>query len=108
MGPGIVSGSADNDPAGVVTYIPVGATTGTGLLWLMFLSTAMLYYLEEISTRLGVVTKCRLARVLRNRYSQGIAAAVVGPVVLSNIITIGADLSGTSASLGLMTGVAWE
>lgn len=108
MGPGIISGAADNDPAGVVTYIQIGATTGTGLLWLMMLSTAMLYYLEEISTRLGVVTKHGLARVLRTRYSQGIAAAVIGPVVLSNIITIGADLSGTSAALGLLTGVAWE
>jgi Mn2+/Fe2+ NRAMP family transporter len=108
MGPGIVSGAADNDPAGVVTYIQVGATTGTGLLWLMMLSTAMLYYLEEVSTRLGVVTKHGLVRVLRTAYGQGIATAVIAPVVLSNIITIGADLSGTSAALELLTGVAWE
>jgi len=108
LGPGIVSGAADNDPAGVVTYIQVGAATGTGLLWLMMLSTAMLYYLEEMSTRLGVVAKQGLARVLRARYGAGIATAVIAPVVLSNIITIGADLSGTSAALGLLTGVAWE
>lgn len=108
LGPGIVSGAADNDPAGVVTYIQVGATTGTGLLWLMMLSTVMLYYLEEMSTRLGAVAKHGLARVLRTQYGAGIAAAVVGPVVLSNIITIGADLAGTSAALELLTGVAWE
>lgn len=108
MGPGIVSGAADNDPAGVVTYIQVGATTGTGLLWLMMLSTAMLYYLEEISTRLGVVTKHGLARVLRTRYGHGIATAVIAPVVVSNIVTIGADLAGTSAAIELLTGVAWE
>src|SRR5438132_4829367 len=77
MGPGIVSGAADNDPAGVVTYVQVGATTGTGLLWLMLLSTPMLYYLEEMSTRLGIVTKRGICRNLRTHYSHG-AAAVMG------------------------------
>ena len=91
-----------------MTYLQVGATTGTGLLWLMLLSTPMLYYLEEISTRLGVVTKRGLTRVVRTRYGGGVAAAVMVPVLLSNIITIGADISGTSAALGLLTGVAWQ
>ncbi len=108
MGPGIVSGAADNDPAGVVTYIQVGATTGTGLLWLMFLSTPVLYYLEEMSTRLGVVTKRGIGHILRTHYGSRAAAAVIAPVVLSNIITIGADLSGTSAALQLLTGIAGE
>jgi Mn2+/Fe2+ NRAMP family transporter len=108
MGPGIVSGAADNDPAGVVTYIQVGAATGTGLLWLMLLSTAMLYYLEEMSTRLGVVTKRGIARIIRARYGPRAAAALIAPVLLSNLITIGADVSGTSAALGLLTGTAWE
>ncbi len=108
MGPGIVSGAADNDPAGVVTYIQVGATTGTGLLWLMLLSTPMLYYLEEMSTRLGVVTKRGVGRILKTHYGTRLAAAVIAPVVLSNIITIGADLAGTSAALGLLTGIGWE
>ncbi len=107
MGPGIVSGAADNDPAGVVTYIQVGATTGTGLLWLMLLSTPMLYYLEEMSTRLGVVTKRGIGRILRAHYGSLIAAAIIAPVVLSNIITIGADLAGTGAALEVLTGIAW-
>lgn len=108
MGTGIVSGAADNDPAGVVTYIQVGATTGTGLLWLMLLSTPMLYYLEEISTRLGVVTKRGIGRVLRTRYGRAVAAAVIGPLVLSNVITIGADLIGTATAIDLLTGIRWE
>lgn len=108
MGPGIVSGAADNDPAGVVTYIQVGATTGTGLLWLMLLSTPMLYYLEEMSTRFGVVTKRGIGRILKTDYGPWVAAAVIGPVVLSNVITIGADLSGTAAAVGLLSGIAWQ
>ena len=108
MGPGIVSGAADNDPAGVITYIQVGATTGTGLLWLMLLSTPMLYYLEEMSTRLGVVTKHGIGRILKIHYGNRLAAAVILPVVLSNTITVGADLAGTSAALGLLTGSVWQ
>lgn len=108
LGPGIVSGAADNDPSGVVTYIQVGATTGFGLLWLMLLSTPMLYYLEEMSTRLGIVTKRGIGRILRTRYGPGVAMAVVVPLIVSNVITIGADLAGTGAALQLLTGVSWE
>ncbi len=108
MGPGVVSGAADNDPSGVVTYIQVGATTGFGLLWLMLLSTPMLYFLEEMSTRLGIVGKQGIARLLRTRYGRGIAVAVVAPVLASNIITIGADLAGTAAGIQLVTGISWE
>jgi len=108
MGPGIVSGAADNDPSGVVTYIQIGATTGFGLLWLMLLSTPMLYYLEEMSTRLGVVTKHGLGRIVRVRYGRGVAMAVVLPLIVSNIITLGADLAGTGAAIQLLTGVSWE
>ncbi len=108
MGPGIVSGAADNDPSGVITYIQVGATTGFGLLWLMLLSTPMLYYLEEMSTRLGICTKRGIARIVRARYGRAIAIAVIAPVLLSNIITIGADLAGTGAAIQLVTGISWE
>ncbi len=108
LGPGIVSGAADNDPSGVVTYIQVGATTGFGLLWLMLLSTPMLYYLEEMSTRLGIVSKQGIGRILRRHYGPGVAVAVVGPLLVSNVITIGADLAGTAAAVQLLTNVSWE
>ncbi len=108
MGPGIVSGAADNDPSGVITYIQIGATTGFGLLWLMLLSTPMLYYLEEMSTRLGVVAKRGIAHILRSRYGPAVAFAVVGPFIASNVVTIGADLAGTGAAVQLLTGIPWE
>ena len=108
MGPGIVSGASDNDPSGVVTYIQIGATTGVGLLWLMTLCTFILYYLEEMSTRLGVVTKHGICALLRMHYGRGVAAAVFAPVMFSNVITIAADLAGTGAAMELLTGIAWE
>ena len=108
MGPGIVSGASDNDPSGVVTYIQIGATTGVGLLWLMTLCTFILYYLEEMSTRLGVVTKHGICALLRIHYGRRVAAAVFAPVMFSNVITIAADLAGTGAAMELLTGIAWE
>ena len=108
MGPGIVSGASDNDPAGIVTYIQIGATTGFGLLWLMALSTVMMYYLEEMSARLGVVAKQGIARILRTRYGPAVALMVVVPLLVSNIISIGADLAGTGAALELVSGVPWD
>jgi Mn2+/Fe2+ NRAMP family transporter len=107
MGPGIVSGAADNDPAGVITYIQIGATTGFSLLWLMLLSTPILYYLEDMSSRLGIVGKRGISRLLRRRYGAAVACVIVLPVVFSNVITIGADLSGTAAAVQLLTGVRW-
>jgi len=103
-----VSGAADNDPSGVVTYLQIGATTGFSLLWLMLLSTPMLYCLEEISSRLGTVTKRGISRTLCVRYGRGVAAAIVLPVIASNVITIGADFAGTASAVQLMTGISWE
>lgn len=107
MGPGVVSGAADNDPAGVITYIQIGATTGFSLLWLMLLSTPMLYYLEDMSARLGIVGKHGIGRVLCRRYGTAAAFVIVIPTLVSNVITIGADLSGTAVAVQLLTGVQW-
>src|SRR5207245_869718 len=81
---------------------------GPGRLWLMLPASPMLYYLEEMSTRLGIVTKRGICRNLRVHYSHAAAVALIIPVVLSNVITTGADLSGASAALQLLTGIAWE
>ncbi len=108
MGPGIVSGASDNDPAGIVTYIQIGATTGFGLLWLMALSTVMMYYLEEMSSRLGVVAKQGIPHIVRTHYGSHVALIVVVPLLVSNIISIGADLAGTGAALELVSGVHWD
>ena len=107
MGPGVVSGAADNDPSGVITYIQIGATTGFSLLWLMLLSTPILYYLEDMSARLGTVGKCGVGRLLRRQYGIMVASVIVIPTLFSNVITVGADLSGAAAAVQLLTGIPW-
>ncbi len=107
MGPGIITGAADNDPAGVVTYTRVGATTGFSLLWLMLLSTPMLFFVEEMSSRLGIVAKRGLARVVRKHYGLSVGLFVVTVFAISNTVTIAAEIAGMAAAAMLLTGVSW-
>lgn len=91
---GVIAGAADNDPAGIITYLQVGATTGFALLWLLVIATPMLIVVEQMSAKIGTVLKKGLARVLADYYGIKIAAVVVILVALANTFAIGANISG--------------
>lgn len=99
---GVVTGAADNDPSGVVTYLQVGATTGLSQIWLLLLSTPFLIVVEEMSARVGAVLKRGLGRVIADRYGVKIALFFVLTVAAANIATIGADLAGMASILGIV------
>ncbi|TSC93470.1 MAG: mn transporter [Candidatus Berkelbacteria bacterium Licking1014_7] len=101
---GTITGAADNDPAGIVTYTQVGAATGFSQLWLMLLSLPMLSVVEEMSARVGVVTKQGLNSVIRKNYGLKLALAVAMMVAVANILTIGADLAAISEVFEIMSG----
>lgn len=103
VGPGVITGGADNDPSGIVTYSTAGATTGYSQLWLMLLSTPLLLAVQAIAARLGDVTKLGLAELLRNEFGRWIAISVGLLVVVANVATIGADLVGMASVLELLT-----
>lgn len=105
---GVISGAADNDPAGIATYTQVGAATGFSQLWLVFLTTPMLIAVEEMSARLGAVTKKGLNTVIKEKFGPGWAVFSAVLLMLCNIGTIGADLAGMAAVLGILTGVSWQ
>ena len=105
LGPGIITGGAGDDPAGIVTYTTVGATTGFSLLWLMLLSTPMMVAVQDMAARLAIVTGKSLPEIIRGFYSKKAAAAVVLILAIANVITIGADLQGVAEVLELLTGV---
>ncbi|MCD6422412.1 divalent metal cation transporter [bacterium] len=100
---GTITGAADNDPAGIVTYTQAGASTGYSLLWLMFFTVPLLIAVEEITARLAVVTKKGLASVIRDRMGSKVAIVVAILVAIANIATIGANLGGMADVLGLLT-----
>lgn len=99
---GVIAGAADNDPAGIITYLQVGATTGFALLWLLVIATPMLIVVEQMSAKIGTVLKKGLARVLADYYGIKIAAAVVILVALANTFAIGANISGMADVIAVM------
>jgi Mn2+/Fe2+ NRAMP family transporter len=108
LGPGIITGQADNDPAGIATYSVVGASTGFSLLWLIVLAFPMLYAVEEMSARIGSATKRGLQGLIMEKFGPVAGWLCASLVVAVNVATIGADIAGLSAGIELVTGVRWE
>jgi Mn2+/Fe2+ NRAMP family transporter len=104
IGPGVITGGADNDPAGIATYSVVGATVGYAQNWLLLLSTPMLIVVQQISAKVANVTKTDLATLLRNTYGARVATPAVLLMVVANVITMGADLLAMGAAMELLTG----
>jgi Mn2+/Fe2+ NRAMP family transporter len=105
IGPGVISGGADNDPAGIATYSVVGATAGYAQNWLLFLATPMLIVVQQMSAKVANVTKTDLATLLRTVYGARVATPAVLLMVVANVITMGADLLAMAAAAQLVTGV---
>lgn len=102
-GPGIITGGADNDPAGIATYSTVGASTGLSQLWLLVISLPLLIAVQGVAARLGSVTKLGLAELIRIQFGKKIAFPVALLAVVANVATIGADLVAMAAVLQLLT-----
>ena len=105
VGPGVITGGADNDPAGIATYSIVGATAGFAQNWLLFLSTPMLIVVEQMSAKVANVSKTDLATVLQTSFGARVATPAVGLMVIANVITMGADLTALGAAMQLLTGI---
>jgi len=105
VGPGLISGGADNDPAGIATYSIVGATVGFAQNWLLLLSTPLLVAVMQMSARVANVTKSDLASLLRTTFGARVATPAVVLMVIANVITMGADLLAMGAAVELLTGI---
>jgi Mn2+/Fe2+ NRAMP family transporter len=105
VGPGVITGGADNDPAGIATYSVVGASVGFAQNWLLLVSTPMLIVIQQMSAKVANVTKSDLATVLRTTFGARVATPAVLLMVVANVITMGADLLAMGAAFELLTGV---
>lgn len=101
--PGIITGAADNDPAGIATYSISGASFGFGQLWLMVLATPMLIAIQSMCARIGNVQRKGLSVILREHFSPVVAWLATLVLLVSNIFTIGADIVAMSAAFELIT-----
>jgi len=106
-GPGIITGGADNDPAGIATYSVVGAQSGFSQNWLLLLSTPLLIVIQQMSARIGNVTKNDFATAIRTHFGRNVALTIVLLAVGANVITIGADLLIMAAVASLVTGLRY-
>jgi NRAMP (natural resistance-associated macrophage protein)-like metal ion transporter len=105
LGPGIITGAADDDPSGISTYSVAGATTGLSMLWLALITTPMMAVIQGMCARIGMVSGVGLASVMRKRFPAWLAFALAGLVIVANTFNIGADLAGMSASAHMVAGL---
>jgi NRAMP (natural resistance-associated macrophage protein)-like metal ion transporter len=104
LGPGLVTGAADDDPSGIATYSQAGAQFGFALTWTMFLTLPFMAAIQIISACIGWQTRNGLARSLAQRLPRVALLVLVGLLVVANTINIAADLAAMGDSLGLVVG----
>ena len=104
LGPGLVTGAADDDPSGIATYSQAGAQFGYGLGWVLVLTLPLMIVIQDVAARIGRVTGAGIAANLRRHYSSKMLGAVVLLLLLANIINLGADRSAMGAALALFIG----
>ena len=104
VGPGVVTGAADDDPSGIATYTQAGAQFGTGLLWTVFLSLPFMVAIQLVSARIGRVTGKGLAANLREHTPRPFLITIVALLVVANTINIAADIAAMGEALQLVVG----
>ncbi len=102
LGPGLITGAADDDPSGIATYSQVGAQFGYGLAWTMLFSLPFMIVIQEISGRTGAVTGRGIAENLRRHYHPSLVRSIVVMLLVANVINLGADLGAMGAALSLL------
>lgn len=102
LGPGLVTGAADDDPSGIATYSQAGAAFGYGLLWAFPIMYPLLIAVQESCSRIGAVTGRGMAAVLKENYSKKVLYSAVGLVVIANTINIGSDLGAMASAMQLI------
>jgi NRAMP (natural resistance-associated macrophage protein)-like metal ion transporter len=104
LGPGLVTGAADDDPSGIATYSQVGAQFGFSMLWLMLFSFPLMAGIQEICGRLGRITGQGLAANLAKSHSKTLVRFLVLLLLMANIFNLGADISAMGTGLQLVVG----
>ncbi|HEY1339569.1 MAG TPA: Nramp family divalent metal transporter, partial [Bryobacteraceae bacterium] len=106
LGPGLISGAADDDPSGIATYSVTGASLGYGPLWTALFSFPLMAAVQLMCARLGMVTGRGLAAVVRRRYPRWVLWGACLLLTVANVINIGADLGGMGEAMSMVTGIS--
>ena len=105
LGPGLITGAADDDPSGITTYSLAGAQFGTSMLWMAVVSWPLMWAVQLMCARVGMVTGRGLMAAMRERFPRPLLFVVCGALFFANSINIGADLAGMADAAELLSGV---
>jgi NRAMP (natural resistance-associated macrophage protein)-like metal ion transporter len=105
LGPGIITGAADDDPSGIATYSVAGAQLGTKLLWTALVTWPLMAAVQMICARIGKVTGQGLAANFKKRFPKWLLFAFVIALLVANTINIGADLAGMADAAAMLSGI---
>src|ERR1700682_3255548 len=104
LGPGLVTGAADDDPSGIATYSQAGAQYGYGMRWSVFSTTPLMIGIQIVSAQIGRVTGHGLAANIREHYPKSMLYGIVSLLLIANTINIAADLGAMGDALALIAG----
>lgn len=99
LGPGVITGAADDDPSGIATYAQAGAKFGLGMLWMTLFLLPTMIVIQEMCARIGLLSGNGLAALIKKKYSAKIVYPISILLIIANTINIGADLGAMSASV---------
>jgi NRAMP (natural resistance-associated macrophage protein)-like metal ion transporter len=105
LGPGLITGAADDDPSGISTYSVAGATFGFSFLWTALFSFPLMAAVQLMCARLGMVTGRGLGGAIRLRYSAWVLWPACLLLIVANVFNIGADLGGMADAMQMVTGI---
>jgi NRAMP (natural resistance-associated macrophage protein)-like metal ion transporter len=105
LGPGIITGAADDDPSGIATYSVAGAQLGTKLLWTALVTWPLMAAVQMMCARIGKVTGQGLAANFKHRFPKWILLVFVFALLAANTINIGADLAGMADAAAMLSGI---
>ncbi|HJR84574.1 MAG TPA: divalent metal cation transporter [Nitrososphaeraceae archaeon] len=102
LGPGLITGAADDDPSGIATYSQAGAKFGLGMLWTTVFLLPTMIVIQEMCARIGLLSGNGLAALIKKKYSAKAVYPISSLLVIANTINIGADLGAMSASVNII------
>jgi NRAMP (natural resistance-associated macrophage protein)-like metal ion transporter len=108
LGPGLITGAADDDPSGIATYSQVGAQFGFSMLWVALFSFPLMAAIQEVCGRLGRITGMGLAANLAKCYPKRVVGFLVLLLCVANIFNLGADISAMAAGMQMLAGGSSE
>jgi NRAMP (natural resistance-associated macrophage protein)-like metal ion transporter len=105
LGPGLITGAADDDPSGIATYSTAGALLGTGQLWTALITWPLMASVQMMCARIGMVTGQGLAGAFRQKFPKSLIVIAALALLVANTINIGADLSGMADAAEMLSGI---